>query len=200
MVHHRIHKSPPLVPILSQMYQVHTIPSSFCRIHANIIPPLVPRSSLPFRSSDQNLICIHLACVLPDPPISSSIWSPEYLMKHAHELCSSHAVFFSLQPLLPLRSKNCFQHPALRHPQSISTAWKTVFHTHTKQQVKSVLLTLIFNFSKRRREDKMGEADDSPPSRGEVKNAWSYTSMPKRAFTAWFLFRHKTRLHDVVLS
>jgi len=77
---------------------------------------------------------------------------------------------------------------------------ETSFHTHTKQQVKSVLLTLIFNFSKRRREDKMGEADDSPPSRGEVKNAWSYTSMPKRAFTAWFLFRHKTRLHDVVLS
>jgi hypothetical protein len=31
------------------------------------------------------------------------------------------------------------------------------------------------------------EADDSPPSNAEVKNAWSYTSTPHYAFLAWCL-------------
>jgi hypothetical protein len=32
-VHHRVHKSPPLVPILSQFDPVHTIPSYLFKIH-----------------------------------------------------------------------------------------------------------------------------------------------------------------------
>jgi hypothetical protein len=31
----------------------------------------------------------------------------------------------------------------------------------------------------------MHEADHSPPSGAEVKNAWSYTSTPQYAFIAW---------------
>jgi hypothetical protein len=34
----RVYKSPPLVPILSQIYPVHTFPPYFLKIHSNIIP------------------------------------------------------------------------------------------------------------------------------------------------------------------
>jgi hypothetical protein len=35
------------------------------------------------------------------------------------------------------------------------------------------------------------EADYSPPSSAEVKNAWSYTSTPQYVFMAWCLVKHR---------
>jgi hypothetical protein len=35
------------------------------------------------------------------------------------------------------------------------------------------------------------EADYSPPSSAEVKNAWSYTFTPQYVFMAWCLVKHK---------
>jgi hypothetical protein len=35
------------------------------------------------------------------------------------------------------------------------------------------------------------EADHSPPSSVEVKNAWSYTSTPQYVFMAWCLVKHR---------
>jgi hypothetical protein len=35
------------------------------------------------------------------------------------------------------------------------------------------------------------EADHSPSSSAEVKNAWSYTSTPRYVFIAWWLVKHR---------
>jgi hypothetical protein len=99
--HYHTHNSPPLVPILSQINTVHTLPSYFSKIHFNIIlppTPILPSILLPsgflsntlqaFLFSPMPVIC---------PSISSLIWSStQYFGRSTNHEIPHYAIFCSL--------------------------------------------------------------------------------------------------------
>jgi hypothetical protein len=73
-VHHRIHKNPPPVPILSQLDPLHTPPANFAKIHSDPILPSTPwysKWSLSFGLSQQNPVHFPLPLPRAPPPIHS---------------------------------------------------------------------------------------------------------------------------------
>jgi hypothetical protein len=73
-IYYRVYKSPPTVPTLSQINQIHTIPFYLSKIHFNIVHPPTSWSSqwsLSCWLSHQHRICIPLlpySFYMPCPP------------------------------------------------------------------------------------------------------------------------------------
>jgi hypothetical protein len=44
------------------------------------------------------------------------------------------------------------------------------------------------------------EADCSPPSSAEVKNAWSYTSTTPKVFMAWYFVKHRDNFTFFIIN
>jgi len=113
-VHWRVHRNPSLIPLLSQMNPFHTSPPYFSKVtcikFASTLRSL--NWSLPFKLSEQNVVCIsHLAhvCYIPHPSFPSP--------RLAHLMYSPC--------ICPLSSwlKQLFMHGWEEHSKSIRSHW-----------------------------------------------------------------------------
>jgi hypothetical protein len=80
--HCRVHNSPPLASVLTQINSIYTLRPCFLKMHFDIVLSSTPTASgwcLPFRISNRNFVHISpppLSYTLHAPPISPSlIWS-----------------------------------------------------------------------------------------------------------------------------
>jgi len=115
-VHHRVHNSPPAVPILKQTYPVYVLLIHFLNIYFNICYHL--RLDLPsglFPSGVKTkILCALLFCHTPRPPHPSSYGHPNNIGEE-YKLWNRtpYATFSSRLLLPPSEAKHPPQHPTL---------------------------------------------------------------------------------------
>jgi hypothetical protein len=110
-VYHRAHNSPSLVPILSHVKPLHTLPPYFLKIHFNIILPSMPRTSewcVPFRltirSEMRTQFSSSHACYIPGPSHSPSFDGRNNRTKHTVAKTRQTAAFPHPEALVPTLS------------------------------------------------------------------------------------------------
>jgi hypothetical protein len=127
-VHHWIHKTYSLVPILRQTNPVHTTPSCLSKIHLNIILPPPPWSFLvssfplaflpiTYTYSSSPSICYSY---MPRPSHSPRLDYCNYTWRRAHiKTLLGMQLSSSSRHLIPPRPKYLPQNPVLKHHQPL---------------------------------------------------------------------------------
>ena len=142
-VHYHVHKTPPPVPILSQMNPVHASPPHFANTPLNAILPSMPMTSkwfldLRFPTESLRGLTSPHACHMPCP--SHNPWF--------HHPCN---IWWRLQimtlPITEYSAASETQISSSAWAHELPFMWKTKFRTHTKQMTKSWLCIFWCSYS-----------------------------------------------------
>jgi hypothetical protein len=121
-VHHRVHKSPPLDPILRQLNPVCPSDPYLPKVHLNVILPPTPRSSQwslafgPPNRKPANTSPIPHACHIPRPPHTPWFNHPKNIRSKIQVMKFIIMQFSPRSVFIPFRSKYLPQHTVLINP------------------------------------------------------------------------------------